>query len=201
MRACRRIIALALASLVVSACASGIQKVTDPSRPLERPTYSILPPSGDGWQYMSREQVGRFELSFGKRPTSPTHTFIAAVTETNSRATFTNPSEFLAFIRQATKVDTDPRRLTVLAEQIELDNRFGAYSIRKFIEAEDRTAVNAPRGSSLVMRVQGEVFVHPHFPNVIITIDFSERGRRDELDPAFEARATRFVDGLRLKRP
>lgn len=197
----RRLILFILASLVFSACASGVRTVTDPHLPLERPSYSVLPPPGDGWRYMSQEQVGRFDLSFGKRSSSPTHTWVATVTETHSLASFRDPAEFLKFVQQSAKAGTDPRRFTLVAAKFELDNRFGAYSVRKVAEAEDRAAVNARGEPFLVLRILGQVFVHPHFGNLIISIDYSERGKRDELDPTFEASANQFLDGLRLKRP
>ena len=144
--------------------------------------------------------LGGFGLSFGKQ-TSPTHTLVANVNELHSLAAFGDPAEFLTYVRQSAKAGTNPRRFTVRAEKIDLDPRFGPFSAVTYSEVEDRAAANARGNASLVLKVYGYVFVHAHFPNLVISIDYSERGRRDELDPAFEARAKQFIEGIRLKQP
>lgn len=185
--------------LLATACASPIKRVTDPLVPFERPGYSFLPPPGEGWAYMAQDRVGQHEISFGKKPASPTYSLVASVTESHGREAFRDPQELLTFIRQSAKLDMDPRRFTLRQERIDLDPRFGRLSVRNQFEAEDRGAVNLRGAPHLLLRQVGYVFVLPGQENILVSLMYSERGRPNELNPAFEAQADRFFQGVRLR--
>lgn len=190
-----------LSLLFFGGCASPMKRVTDPTLRVERPTYSLLPPQGDGWFYAKQDQLGRFDLGFNKEPSSPTHTIGATVAEIHSYAQFEKPNDFFKYIKQSSKMDADPRRFEIIGEGFELNEKFGPYSILKHVSAKDYAAKNLNGAKYLVLRIYGYIFVHPFFPNLIISIDYSERGKPNELDADddFIKTAQKFIDGLTLK--
>jgi hypothetical protein len=91
---------LLIGFIVVTGCASPLKPITDSTIPFERPSYSILPPEGEGWTYVDREQVGAFNLAFGRKFVSPTHSLAGLVAEIHSFAKFDTPEEFLNFVKK-----------------------------------------------------------------------------------------------------
>jgi hypothetical protein len=175
-----------------------VKQVEDPNIPISRPGYSILPP-GAGWYYMERSQAGRYSLDFGKKYDSRTHTAVASVTEMHTKTTFKNPEEFLSFMTNSMHMDFDPRRFNSIKEEIVLDDRFGKYSLRFYSEAEDHGAsISDGTLPFLTMKLCGYIFVHPWIDNLTVQISYSERGRADEIDPAFNEVGQKIFEGFKI---
>lgn len=186
-------------SLIIWAgCVSSIKEVKDPNTPFERRGYSILPPGSD-WRYIEGKRTGGSNLSFGKKFDSSTHTLTANVVEVQSFANFSSPEEFLGFIKKGNELGTDPNRFRIQENEINLDDKFGAYSVEYYSKLEDHRAVNRGEATFLIMVTKGYTFIHPHFKDTIISVYYSERGRPDEIDPNFKGAAQKFIEGLRIK--
>lgn len=182
-------------------CASPIKQVKDISIPFQRPYYSIMPPQGDGWGYIDQEQTGKFDLFYGKKLASPTHTLAAMVTEIHANINFHTPDEFLNFVKKSKELGGDPRRFKFSALDVNLDNKFGDYSIRYYSQAEDHSAANLNNNEFLILKYYGYIFIHPFIDNLLLDISYSERGTPNEVDPNFKNNAIKFIDGLALKKP
>jgi hypothetical protein len=91
------------------------------------------------------------------------------------------------------------KRYKILSEESHLDNRFGKYCIRYYIETEDHGAANKEGEEPLIMRIYGYRFFHPIKKNVLIDIAYSERGKPQELDRFFKKTADVFFEGFSVK--
>lgn len=179
-------------------CASPIKHVKDPNMPFHRPYYSILPPQGEGWVYAYQGQSETSGITFFKK-LSGTHTRAGFITEKQVYSTFDTPEEFLKFGTKGIDLNTDPRRFKDVDTEIALDDKFGNYSMKYYSVTEDHNAVNKGSHEFLLFNVFEYFFIHPQFNNIIIDIQFSERGLPEEIDPNFKETAKRFIDGLVLK--
>lgn len=185
--------------IVVCGCASSVKQIKDSNIPFQRPYYSILPPQGENWLYVDQEQAGSFNLTFGKKFSSSTHSLVGLITENHVYATFDNPEEFLKYINKGFELNTDPRRFISVNKETVLDDKFGDYSIRYYSVTEDHNAANKGGNEFLVFNIYGYTFIHPQFNNIIMDIQYSERGLPEEIDPNFKETAAKFINGLILK--
>lgn len=192
-------IALFLGIVLVSGCASPVKQIKDRTIPFERPSYSILPPQEEGWTYVDREQVGAFNLAFGKKFVSPTHSLAGLVAEIHSIVKFDTPEEFLYFVKKSKELDLDPRRFKIINNEMVLDNKFGNYSVRFNYTVQDYGASNIGKSEYLVLTGYGYFFVHPQFKSIVLDVSYSERGTESEIDPNLEKTAKIFINGLTLK--
>jgi hypothetical protein len=191
---------LILSSLTVwlASCVD-VKQVKDSSIPYERPSYSILPPSGDNWY--SREKNGAPIVVFVKKFDSKTHLVQADVEEVTPLSKYHDPEEFLNSIKKSFRSAVAPSRYNLQVEEIKLDDRFGAYSVQSHIKYvdhyDDRWAEKR-----LFVEIYGYTFLHPDFKDLAIHIYYGEQGEeREEIDPHFEETAQKFIAGLKLKKP
>jgi len=194
----RVFIYLALSVLILG-CASQLKQIKNPNTPFERPGFSILPPPGDHWFYADGEQAGVYNIYFGKKFDSKTHTLVALVSENHGLTKFNSPEEFLNFVKKTMDLQTDPRRFKVQKDELDLDNKFGPYCVRYYTITEDHNPVYKGNAEYLNLENYEYIFVHPNIENVMISVLYSERGNPDEIDPNFDKTAERFFDGLKLK--
>ena len=196
---CKRFLIL-LPLILFIGCASSLKQIKDPNKSFERPSYSVLPPPGDGWVYADQDQAGIFYLAFGKKFDSPTLTLSGLVTEIHSSAQFGDPEEFLNYIKKSKKLDANPRRFKMFEDEFNLDPKFGEYSVKYSTVSEDYGAPNKGNNPFLVLKLYGYIFIHPNFENLIIDISYSERGKVSEIDPDFKTTAKKFIEGMKLTR-
>lgn len=191
---------LILIAFLLNGCLSSpFKKVTNPNTPIDRPFYTILPPPGDEWQYFTNDRGRGYDLFFGRRDSSPTHTLVATVKEIHSYAEFKDANDFLRYVELNSMMDADPRRFNLVEKRFEIKDNLGKFAAYKFATAEDRLAQNSNGKGNLLLKLLGLVVVHPQNESVILTIDYSERGAKGEIDPEFETKARQFLDGLKFK--
>jgi hypothetical protein len=179
---------------------SPFKLVENPSMPIERPGYSILPPAGDDWRYYSDNSQGGFTINFFKRlPDHPeSHTLAAGVNETRNPVAFENPQEFERWVKRTMEGLTPQDRFRILDKKIELNTKFGPYTVKYFIKSEDHGAINRGNEPFLIVVNYGFYFVHPTNPNLMIQIYYGERGRPGELTTELEQVAERFFHDIRI---
>lgn len=198
MNTIRTIIYIFVLSLLLSGClALNAKKVEDPSIPLKRPGYSILPPGAD-WIYVEQMQEGEYVINFGKPSTSNTYTEIATITEIHNYIEYGNQEEFLSDVKKSI-LNMDPRRFNLLVERVSLSDKFGPYCVEFYSKVEDHNAKNASGVPYLILEIYGYHFLHPTVENLYINVGYSQRGLLEELNPDFENSAKKFIDGLNVE--
>jgi hypothetical protein len=164
---------------------------------LEAIYFSILSPKGDQWYWNNTYRKGFNVMIFTKEGKSKTLTYVAQVTEFyDTDRSFSSPK---AFLDHYSKKVAEGKRYKILSEESHLDNRFGKYCIRYYIETEDHGAANKEGEEPLIMRIYGYRFFHPIKKNVLIDIAYSERGKPQELDRFFKKTADVFFEGFSVK--
>ena len=195
----RKLLFLIAIPFLLNGCSSlPLKNVTDPTARIERTFYSILPPSGDDWLYMNNDSGGKYDLFFGKK-ISATHTLVATVYEVHSYAQFKDADDFMRYAEQSSMMDVDPRRFNLIESKMDFKKDLGKYAVYRSATAEDRHPEKSHGNDYLLLKMFGFVVVHPENESVILSVDYSERGKRDEIDPEFEMKARRFLESFKLK--
>src|SRR5262249_26248031 len=115
--------------------------------------------------------------------------------ELHVSVSFDSPQEFLDFTKKGLESDTDPRLIQAREKEIELDDKFGTYTVKRYQKSEHKID-----NEVLLTETYSYIFIHPNFSNVAIGVVYSERGKPDEIDPNFKDIAQKFMDGLKLKK-
>jgi hypothetical protein len=150
----------------------------------------IKRPSGDNWYwYTPQNNV----LAFSKHPDSDTHTFIIPVYTINFRKQFSDQNSFLEYVKKEKEKDTNPKRFKNVKFDLKLDNKYGDYSVKYLMEAEDH-GVRIDNGKIQVIRVVGYFFLHPNEPKLAYDISYSERGSLDEMNADLVAIGEEFIN-------
>ncbi len=194
-----RSLAVFLTILFLNGCVSQIHKIEKPEIPLERPGYIIHSPRGDGWLFREFDQAGKHTLMFGYPSKSYTYTLYANVIEIPSNTKFESPENFLYYMKKSAEMEMDPRRYNLIEDKMNLDNRFGKYSVFYYSKVEDHGAAQATDVPYLIMETYSYYFIHPTNDNLLITVIYSQRGKDNELDKNFIESAARFIEGLTIK--
>ena len=193
-----RALTILLISISIFGCASPFQIIKDSSQPIGTENYTILPPSNGKWSYLYENQTGQRTLFFGKKKESATLSTFGMVREIYVRDSSFNSEELLEVVKQISKMDMDPRRFVVTEEIYEPVDMFGGSAVFRAITTEDRGAINKGSEDHLIMKTYGYLVSHPDLANVLISADYSERGKKTEIDKNFKENAEKFVSKLKI---
>ena len=75
----------------------------------------------------------------------------------------------------------------------------GAKTASFYIVQKDLSAMNKGLNPYLYVKTAGNVIIHPEKKNVLIQLDYSERGVESELDINFKENASIFFHNITLK--
>lgn len=179
---------------------SPLRTVENPNIPFQRPGYSVLTPAGDNWKYFVDDSNGRFRLNFSKRIPDPKfHSLAVGIIETPNFTTFENPQEFEKWNRKTVEVAMSARSLRLIDKKIELDHKFGPYSVRYYTKSEDHGAVKRGNEDFLILVDYGYIFIPPNNSNLIVQVSYSERGRPQEIRPDLEKFVESFFNGIMIE--
>ncbi len=154
--------------------------------------YTVLAPPGAGWFEMKR---ARDYLYFGKRLSSPTHSFIAVALSAPAGGPYADAEAFRAHVvNQITENAADERNKVALAAA-EVDSASGPFCVRYQTRTEDRGAVGA-RGQSLLTETFGVSCLHPEHNELAIDVSYTERGLPTETGTTLRDEGERFVRSL-----
>ena len=188
---------------IILSCQSSspYKKIENPNVPFERPGYTILPPAGADWEYYSDEMKDRYHLNFLKKiHGSDSHSLMVGLIETQNAASFENPQEFKKFMQSTVEMAMYSNKLRSLDKNIELDDKFGLYTLKYYMKAEDRRSVGSGNEAFLILANYGYVFIHPNIPKLIIQVSYSERGRPADIRPDLEQEAEIFFNGIMIRK-
>lgn len=183
-----------------SGCFSPLKQIKDPTKPLERESFSILPPVGEGWRYVEQEQANGFILTFSKPGLSPSHTVTTVIVEYQGNINFSSPEYFLNYIREMKEGDINSWHYNIIRREWVLDDRFGEYSVHYYTVFEEQDVYSMKPKEFFLTKIYGYAIKHPYFNNLIIDILYTEQGNRAEVNPQFEQQALKFIEGLHLKK-
>jgi hypothetical protein len=168
--------------------------ITNPDKPYQMDGYLITPPRGNGWFEMKRD---RHYVYFGRRLSSPTHSFIAVALSAPVAGTFENVDAFREHVsRQLAETSGDQRNKIVLVNA-ETDPAAGPFCIRYQTKTEDRGVANA-RGRVLFAETFGVSCLHPVRKNIAIDVSYTERGLQTETGTLLRDEGEDFVRSLRF---
>lgn len=150
--------------------------ITDPTKRLEFPRFSILPPQGLNWSIFRQ---GPSEVVFMKAPlaTPPMradrlHTFaVIAIVFDPQGADLESPTGVQEFLERDKGA---PPRFRFLESQTVLDSSLGPGCVRFDSVVEERDNPRAP-GSALIISEHGFICRHPHVPTRGVYLSYSER--------------------------
>ncbi len=158
--------------------------------------FRITAPQGSSWFELAHENTSVF---FGKKLTSPTHSFIAAAITTIIDASFERPEDFLAFVGDSLPLQQDTRN-RVLENRAELAPDRGRFCIRYYIRSEDNAAVNAG-GKPLQTETFGVSCLHPEYAHFSIDLSYAERGLPGETNADLRTEGEGFLRGMIFTAP
>lgn len=189
--------ALVFVILFFVGCASNpnkFKKVKDLNKPIITHGFSIMPPSGEDWQYRKPNEL---EVVFGKKGDG-LHTFGANVTISPAHYAYKNANDFLEDIEKQLDESSDPNRFSDIHLSIGIDKKFGALCARYVSSAND-DAASKKRGGNLILKVIGYSFIHPDSSGFIVSIAYHERADEDRLSNDFIERGEAFASGFKSK--
>lgn len=198
----KRLLFTIIMMIFLSLLTGCVSRIVKPNTPFERPTYTVYSPQSEGWLFFEGDQPGEHRLffGFGSPQKSKTYTLFASVAEISSDANFNSPQEFESFIQKKDQIGFDHRRFKIVQQELNLDNKFGDYSVLHYSLVEDHGAYQFSDAPYLLTKTLCYYFIHPYHNKQIISVIYSERGKESELDERFREKAQVFFNGLNLKK-
>ncbi|HBG21140.1 MAG TPA: hypothetical protein DDY32_18205 [Desulfobulbaceae bacterium] len=176
-------------------------KIEDPNVSFEGTSYIIKPPSNGEWFYNRTKNLrGNITYLFGRRNQSETLSNYAVVTEKISPIYFFNEECFLDYVKSSVIQSNDPQRMELVESEFEIKKFLGAKDISFYVVYKDLSAPSKGNTSYLYVKTAGNVIIHPDKRNLLIQLDYSERGVESELDEHFKENAARFFNNFTFKK-
>lgn len=188
----------AIACFAFAACAAPGAQLSAPDQRMVRDGYAVLPPPDGPWFYTERQHAQSYRLMFWQPQRTRTYARFALVSEEFQPGAYATPQDLLQLVHRRKRREMDPERFRLIMQQLKLDPRFGAYSVAVYTIREERTRQPRQADDALLLRTYEYRFAHPRLREVLITVQFNERGRAKELDPDFAAQAQAFFAGILL---
>ena len=145
-------------------------------------------PQGEEWYILKNDSgIG----AFGKKLESNDHTFIASSHISRFTVKHSTPEDFLTFTKQSRIMDTSPYRFKIIKHEESLDQSKSQYCT-KFI----LTAQVIGKGT---IESKGYTCLHPTYPELGITIEYSERTKGPRVSEKIRNEGERFINSLKFK--
>ena len=156
--------------------------------------YEFTAPPGSGWFELKRE---KHYVYFGKRLSSPTHSFIAVVLAAPIEESFETVEAFRDHVARQLGANLGDVRSKITAVSVETDTSSASYCVRYRTQAEDRGAANA-RGRPLTAETFGLSCIHPSDKTLAIDLSYTERGLPTETGTLLRDEGEAFIRSLRF---
>ena len=156
--------------------------------------YTILPPQGQGWFEMDRE---RHSVYFGKRLSSPTHSFIAIALSAPVGGSFENVESFRQHVARQLADNSGDARSKVTIAAVEIDANAGPFCVRYQTRTDDRGAANA-RGKTLLAETFGLSCLHTENNSIAIDVSYTERGLPGETGTRLRDEGETFIRSIKF---
>lgn len=154
---------------------------------------SILPPTGGEWLLMKQSPYGG--IVFAKSIHRSEHTWSCHLMLIQMNVQVDSPEEYLKYLKVEKDKDNDPGRFEVLTNDFQLDNRFGDFSVKYVLKANDKSPVTEI-GEPLILKAFGYMFQYPHDHNFVVEIGCSERSAHEDFSASIKVVGNKFIDSL-----
>ncbi len=168
--------------------------VTNREQPYQLNGYSVLPPPGSGWFEMKKD---RDFVYFGKRLSSPTHSFIAIALSAPVGESFASAEMFHEHVARQLAENSGDARSRVSVAAVALDAEAGPFCVRYRTTADDSGAANA-RGRTLLVETVGLSCLHTARPDLAVDISYTERGLPGETGTRLRDEGESFIRSLKF---
>lgn len=138
--------------------------------------FAVLKPDDSRWFTRYNEQEPSQAL-FRFVPLSTTHSFFASVRNERIAISPANPEEFKKYI-DARNTAHGPRNEPISYES-EVTTLQGQWCVRFKVKVWDKAAENS--NEPLLMTIIGFSVIHPSWERTIISAEYSERGKKEEI--------------------
>lgn len=158
--------------------------------------FSLSTPIGDNWYVMQENSQG---IVYAKYLKSKINTFYLAVQVANLTPTWKDQAEFVIFVKEAKRADTDPKRFKILEEEYVLNEKFGKYGVKYHMKVEDHNAYSSGGSLYLILEVDGYGIMHPSGNGTYYDVNYSARYKPGEEDPSLKETGEIFINSFQLK--
>ena len=145
-------------------------------------------PQGQEWYDLGAKGV---TTAFGKKLESNEHSFIASAHISKFTIKFNTPEEFLGYVKESRMKETPSDKFKNIQYNEVLHNKGSEYCTKYSLKAEE-----AGKGT---LESQGYTCLHPVYPELGITIQYSERTKGNHVDAVVREEGERFINSLELK--
>lgn len=188
---------LAVALIILSGClatAPRLTPVSDPTRRLEFPGFSVQPPPGEGWLILPPKEG---QVVFAKEAGSKNHTFATyvVVSRLPEQVRFETPDDFLAYVKSV-EAPKNTWRFWILEYYEEvLDTTFAPYCVRYDYKLADRGAflTEIP-----ILDIHGYSCLHPDSKKWLIRVNYSDRSMQGEITKTLREEGEAFIKNFRF---
>lgn len=193
LRAAWQVASLVLGLSSQGACAQLYAKpVTTPLQPYEMSGYQILPPTGENWFEMRRDQR---TVYFGKRIASPTHSLVAIALSAPLEEGFNSHESFRRHVEKQLRHNAGDGRHVISAVAVQREALAGSLCVRYQTRGEDRQAAQA-QGRLLVVETVG-LSCLDRSGKFVVDASYTERGLPAELGGLLQDEGEMFIRGLK----
>ena len=157
--------------------------------------FSIARPTSSAWYVTVSEQSSTHAI-LRRRVRGKTHTAFASADLKVLPRIAISPADFAQLCRSDHIIETN--RLALISYDQHLSTVQGQWAIEysmTVLDAHARNSLHAP----LTIRTIGRVVNQPAFPNSVVAMIYSERGRPEELDPDLETKGREILNGIVLE--
>jgi hypothetical protein len=146
-------------------------------------------PQGQDWYELGTSGGA---TAFGKKLESKDHTFIASAQISKFTLKFSSPEEFLEFVKKSRIGDTDPDRFKIIRYEENIDKTHSEFCTKFILKAEDN--------GKGILESHGYTCLHPSHPELVVTLEYSERTKSEQVSQLVRNEGERFISSLELKK-
>jgi hypothetical protein len=184
---------LAIGVLALTACQTSPPKeLPYPPQRVFQNAYSFMPPAELGWRVLGRKG----HLVFVARNGINTNETFAIQGGARRLPAYGSREEFVEIVRKAVAKGAADQRFNVLKHDMIADTA-KETCVRSHLTAEDRAAVTRTAAPGvMVLETMVRFCVHPKYPELVVSVDYSHRRYPEHADPKFTEKADRLLSSL-----
>ena len=192
------IVLVCLFLLGLSACASSLHHVENPSKRYYRKGYSILPPQETGWLV---KEGSKDKIAFFKKGAVPKSSYVVIATSITQPHRFKSEKEFEEVMGKLhLSMEFRPKRNILLDKKVSLATG-RKYCLKSYSKLKDfgKNGKGIGNGKYLFLENFGLVCLHPQDKSRLVNIVVSYRYPAGADDDDIEAKANAILAGIQFE--